>query len=613
MCGIMALYSQQHSISLELLQQGLNAQKHRGPDGEGRWLAPGGQCALGHVRLSIMDPAGGQQPMVDDQIAITVNGEFYDFESIRDKLRADGAVFQTQSDSEILLHLYRKYGTACLQHLRGEFAFVLWDAANQVLFAARDRFGIKPLVYGCHRESWYFASEAKALFAAGFPVEWDTTAYLQHLLFIQDQDRSLFRGIYQIPPGCYLHLRAGHGRILRYWDMDFPGEEAGSQNEALDDAVVIEAFRERMADAVQTRLRSDVPVGCYLSGGIDSSTVMSLSAARGAMAPAAFTVTFPDAAYNEGDIAAATADRCGAAFHPIPLDLGDIAAAYPEAVAHGESTGNMHAAARYLQGRYTRAANYKVVLTGDGADELLAGYSHFRLDGQAAEGAKVPADLKPVFDVLGFVPAWMRKLAEERAVFHVLLRPDLAETAGRGNVYRTFLDGLDVRGQLSGRHPLKQSLYLWSKSILPNYVLAAEKLEMAHAVETRIPYLDHHLFEWTRALPVRFYIRGNSEKFLLRQAATTMLPESVTGRQKHPFTVAPALGDTANPMYELLQDELRGETFRSLPFFDHAGIIALLDALPKMPAGRRLALDPVLMILLCTCFLQRRYRPGVSP
>jgi asparagine synthase (glutamine-hydrolysing) len=272
MCGIVALFSPERPVSAEVLARATASLHHRGPDGQRQWVAPGGEVGLGHARLAIIDLETGAQPLTneDGQIHVVVNGELYDFERIRSELQARGHTFRTRSDSEIVLHLYEEYGAHCVHHLRGEFAFVLWDARQRRLLAARDRFGIKPLFYADIGPTLAFASEAKALMAAGLAPRWDEEGVAQIAAFSTlSPDRSLFQGVRQVPPGHFLLASAGDRQLVRYWDFDYPpaAAQAGPPDPA-SDADQVERFRAALDEAVRLRLRADVPVGCYLSGGI---------------------------------------------------------------------------------------------------------------------------------------------------------------------------------------------------------------------------------------------------------------------------------------------------------------------------------------------------------
>jgi asparagine synthase (glutamine-hydrolysing) len=635
------MYSAQEPIRADALERATRRLAHRGPDGQRRWLSDDRRVGLGHARLSIIDLASGDQPIAseDEALHIVVNGEFYAFERTQRDLEGRGHRLRTRSDSEIALHLYEDLGTACLRHLRGEFAFVIWDGPNDTLFAARDRFGIKPLYYATHRGRLYLASEIKALLAAGVPARWDRAAFFQANHFLggpTPPDRTLFEGIHAVPPGHYLLASGGQVRLIRYWDFDYPA--ADDAHQVGPDAEYAERFRHALDEAVRLRLRADVPVGCYLSGGLDSCAVLGLAATHRTDPIRAFTLTFDRADYDEGAIAREMAEHAGADFQPIPIRHSDLADHFADAIWQAETLFlNAHGIAKYLLSRAVRDAGYKVVLTGEGSDEILAGYAHFRRDmllhhGQGQDAGKVrqlleqlqannsvsrglllpDSELPPLASVrrvLGFVPSWLEAPATIATRLRALFAPDFAaEFAGR-DPYRVFLNGLDVAGQLASRAPVNQSLYLWSKTALPNYILAVlgDRMEMAHSVEGRVPFLDHHVVELVRDLPVAQKIRGMTEKYVLREAARPVLSATVYARQKHPFLAPPAALAPGERLYELVQETLRSPVMTALPFYDRAKVVALLDELPALGDAARTALDPVLMILLSACCLHLRY------
>ena len=280
MCGIVALFSRRAPIDASTVERATRSLYHRGPDGQRHWISPDLRVAFGHARLSIIDLVTGDQPIAseDNCTHIIVNGEFYDYERIRRDLESAGHHLRTRSDSEIALHLYEDLGTECLHHLRGEFALVLWDQRNRTLFAARDRFGIKPLFYAFHNDTLYLASEVKALFAAGVPARWDETSMSHAVEMGSYQRRTLYDGIFQVPPGHYLLATDQHIQLNQYWDFNYP---RANEIPARSDADYAAEFRHVLEEAVRLRLRADVPVGCYLSGGLDSCSVLGLAATDG--------------------------------------------------------------------------------------------------------------------------------------------------------------------------------------------------------------------------------------------------------------------------------------------------------------------------------------------
>ena len=638
MCGIVALWSPRDRIDARALERATARLHHRGPDGRRQWIAPHGRVGLGHARLSIIDLHTGDQPIAseDERLHIVVNGEFYDYERVQRELEANGHRLRTRSDSEIALHLYEDLGTQCLHRLRGEFALVLWDEANQTLFAARDRFGIKPLYYTQRDGGVALASEAKALFAGGFEARWNPAAVVQATsLLVPDQDTSLFAGVRQVPPGHYLLATASGVRIVRYWDFDYPESDPAPLR---SDAEYADAFRQTLDEAVRVRLRADVPVGCYLSGGIDSCAVLGLAARHRSDPIRVFTLAFDRADYDESAIAREMAERVGAEFHPIPIRQADLADDFADAVWHSETTCiNAHGVAKYALSRAVRDAGYKVVITGEGSDEILAGYPHFRRDmllydnaGQdPAEVARLLGELNDANPVsrglllpdgqalplagvrrsLGFAPSWFEAYGTTAFKLRALFADGFLATMGEEDPYRGFLNGLDVHGQLHGRPPVHQALYLWAKSHLPNYVLTVlgDRMEMAHSIEGRVAFLDHHLVELVRSLPVTQKIRGTTEKYVLREATRSVLTDTVYRRHKHPFTSPPVALAPEQRMHALLQDTLRGPAMKAMPFFDQRKVVALLDSLPGLDDVARTAIDPALMIMLSACVLQERF------
>ena len=303
MCGIVAIYHPHGCVSAEALVRGTAQLHHRGPDGQRHWIAPHGRVGLGHARLSIIDLVTGDQPIAneDGRRQIVVNGEFYDFERIQRELERAGHRLRTRSDSEIALHLYEDVGPHCLHQLRGEYAFVLWDEAQQRIFAARDRFGIKPLFFAWHDGALYLASEVKALFAAGVPARWNREGLFNATVLGGQPTETLYAGVSQLPPGHYMLAGPNGMQIHRYWDFDYP-LAAGPAVSRSDDEWA-EEFRAALENAVRLRLRADVPVGCYLSGGLDSCAVLGFAARHAAEPIRAFTLAFDQVAYDEEAIA----------------------------------------------------------------------------------------------------------------------------------------------------------------------------------------------------------------------------------------------------------------------------------------------------------------------
>jgi asparagine synthase (glutamine-hydrolysing) len=610
MCGIVAMFAQHGVVDVQRLHKATEALAHRGPDGRGCWMATHRRAALGHTRLSIVDLATGRQPIAseDGLQQIVVNGEFYGFEKIQADLEHRRHILRTRSDSEIALHLYQDLGVECLQRLRGEFAFVLWDESRQILFAARDRFGVKPLFYAEHGAQLWLASEVKALFAGGLPAAWDHEGVFQGLFAYQNPDRTLFRSVRQVPPGHYLTATAHDVKVTRYWDLDYP-VSAGTQL-AVKQNEACELLRHALEDAVRVRLRADVPACCFLSGGIDSSAIFGMSAAVSAQPLRAFTISFEEEAFDETPIARSTAEHIGAELTTVPVSSSRIADSFTEAVACAETMAvNWHGVARFLLSQQVQDAGFKVAISGEGGDEIFAGYAQFREDALPGNhnGTTRLAELTDLEQVLGFIPGWIRRVAVGRSAFHLMLSEDYSRQFSERNAWRIFLDSQDVAGQLAGRTPLRQAQYLWTRSILPNYSLFSERLEMAHGVETRPPLLDHKVFEIARQFPDALLITPSSEKHILRLAARPFVTEEVYARPKHPFLAPPIGSSPRHPLAILLRDVLHGRTLEEMPFFSAVAVRQTLDMLGTAPERVRNGLESALLMTACACVLQERF------
>jgi asparagine synthase (glutamine-hydrolysing) len=638
MCGIVGLYSFEGPASPKVLQRGMQALQHRGPDGEGIFYSE--QVAMGHTRLAILDLTTGQQPLSseDKSIWAVVNGEFYGFKNIRAKLIQRGHSFKTKTDSEIVIHLYQEHGVEALHQLRGEFAFLLWDHNQQKLIAARDRFGVRPLCYTATPRGLMFASESKALLAMGHEAKWSQDALRQALgLQYVLPEQTIFEGIHQIPPGCFLEVQGSKWRVCSYWKMLFPtvndppknlspalsfGRRGWPRNEAgrgFEPGEVSEALH----DSIKLRLRSDVPVAFQLSGGLDSSLVVAIAAKLQAEPLDCFTVRFAEDFYDESSFAKEVADFCGARLHLIEVGSKELVENIEKAIAQGEGfCMNSHVAAKYILSRSIREAGFKVVLTGEGADEVFGGYAHLQLDYSKTVqqpdaplrdrhshilGVHLPLgeglSTQALSTKLGFVPSFLAAKATLGAKICSLLHPDFVE--GLLQFDPAFQVSKLIEDEFfSSRHPAHQSMMLWARLGFAGYITKTlgDAMEMAHAVEARLPFVDHELFDLVRHIPPSTLFQAPKEKMLLRQIASGLLPASILERTKQPFMAPPIRRDALWETF--LQDKLRGH----LPdFLDKKKIFALLDKLPSMAQIERQAWDPALMMILSAVILDRAY------
>lgn len=636
MCGIVASVSTRGAVSAEAIGAATRTLSHRGPDAQRAWVSPDGRVGLGHARLSIIDLTTGDQPIAseDEKLRIIANGELYDFERIRSELERDGHKFRTHSDTEIALHLFEDRGTRAVHALRGEFALAIWDGRDNQLFAARDRFGIKPLYYTIHDGTFHLASEVKALQALGVPLRWDRDSLYDIHFVAHPPDRTLFAGIYQLPPGCCLLTDGEHVRVIPYWDWDFPTADETTSN--VDPREWIAQLEHEFSEAVRLRLRADVPVACYLSGGIDSCAVLGFASRISPRPLKAFTLSFDHADYDERAIAEEQAKLSGAEFCRIDIRSENLADHFSDAIYHAERPfANAHAVAKFLLSRAVRDAGIKVVLTGEGSDEIFAGYPHFRRDqilygnnsyseeekqrllaaldatNRVSAGTLLPTGstkLESVQHMLGYMPSNLEGWAQIGQGLLRVTHADFVERFATRDTYRILLSCLDVERQLRGRDPVNQSLYVWGKTMLPNYVLSnlGDRMEMAHSVEGRLPFLDHHVVELAARMPVSMKICGMTEKYVLREAAKPVLTDTAYHRQKHPFMSPPATMQRNGGLYTFLQDTLRSDMLDGPGIYDRAKVLPLLDMIPMMDAAMLGRVDGLLMWMSSVCLLSQR-------
>lgn len=638
MCGILAGLLA-HGADTDQIDRALSTLVHRGPDNTSKWISQDGCWFLGHTRLSIIGLDNGTQPIANasGDIRIVVNGEFYGYRAIREQLRRDGSHFSTDSDSEILLHLYQTKGMAAVGDLRGEYACVIADLRNKALIAIRDRFGIKPLFYTVHEGHVLFASEIKALLAMGVPARWDAASVYQEAFLFRPPERTLFDGIFAVPPGHYAIAQRGHVAIYPYWDSSFPTAQALSQD-GRSEADIVSGFREVLSDAVRERLVADVEVASYLSGGIDSCAVLGLAQQQLDRPIRAFTLAFEDALYDESALARDQAGYSGAAYHPVPVTSQELADSYADAVWHAETVfTNGHGVAKYLLSRAVRDAGIKVVFTGEGADEMLGGYPPFRRDvllyntegqdpetvrrllaqlnesnkatrGVLTSDAEPGPELEAVARRLGWVPSWIEVFSDLGRRTVGVFREEFVENTHGLNPYELTLSRLPLMERLEGRDPLNQSLYLWSHTMLHNFILnfLGDRMEMAHSIEGRVPFLDHKVAEYAAGIPINMKINGMREKHVLREATRDVIIESVYNREKHPFTTPPAQRND-DPMRELFADVFASDALEEQPIFDPASARTLVDELPDLPPEDRFAAEGLIQRILCTALMHDRF------
>lgn len=583
MCGIAGVFQQQPNAAIEAqtLVNMAAIMHHRGPDGFGYDRME--ECGVGfsHARLSIidLDEDRARQPFrsTNDRLLLAHNGEFYDFKRIRADLTAQGARFRTKSDSEIVLHLFERVGLeATLKELRGEFAFALFDRDEDALYLVRDRFGIKPLYYTETDNGLVFGSELKVLFAhPDVKREFSTEGLLHQLIQVMVPGSTAFEGIHQVAPGHVVKVTRKSGKLAietsKYWDVKFPLAHEYPGDE-VDEAPYIEGVRKHLLEAVQHRLTADVPVGCYLSGGIDSCAILGLSAASTQTSVKAFTIGFDSSDYDETPIAQEMAEATGADHHIMRLKADDLYDHFVKTIWHTERTiYNTLGVAKYLMSQQVHDVNYKVVLTGEGSDELFAGYPAFRKDmflhgldhlpdserkawqelleknNKLFKGAMLAREefVSPAFNAkMGFTPScvqpWLSCVDVALPLIAAERRADV-EDYDPGSAIAATLD----EEMLKGRHPLDRAQYVWIKTMLEGQILTwgGDRVDMANSMEARPAFLDHHLAEYAFTVPPHLRIKGNKEKYVLREAMKGLLPETLYKREKFAFMAPPAHTD----------------------------------------------------------------------
>lgn len=648
MCGIAGfIYADRaRPVDPETLVAMAAIQHHRGPDGFGWQRAEG--IGMSHARLSIidLDENRGRQPFVSDdgRLMLAKNGELYDYKRIRADLTTRGARFRTKSDSEMILHLYPRYGLeGTLAQLRGEFAFALYDRDDDSLVLVRDRFGIKPL-YWCEIDGGVvFGSELKVLLAhPEVPRRFDPAGVFHQLMQTMVPGTTAFAGVQQVRPGHLLRIRRRDGRLhiseQEYWDMDFP---LLAEREPLGDEVPwIEGVRAGLLEAVQLRLEADVPVACYLSGGIDSCSILGVSAASQQSPVKAFTIGFDDKAYDETPIAREMAESVGADQDVMMLDAGHLYDNFEETLWHTERTiYNTLGVAKLLMSRHVNRAGYKVVVTGEGSDELFGGYPAFRRDLFLHGLDDMPADERAQWQAMleannalfkgamlaetqvdnaaldarvGFTPSCLQPWLAAAEQVPALLHPSLREPLRGYDPGAAIAEQLDA-DKLRGRHALDRAQYVWIKTMLEGQILTwgGDRVDMANSMEARPPFLDHHLAEFAATLPPSMRIRGQKEKYVLREAMKGLLPRVLYEREKFAFMAPPAHTEQAklDAMNALAERYLNPDALAESGLLDPEGVARLLRDHddPDTPLGDRNRMDALINHLLGVQILHRHF------
>jgi asparagine synthase (glutamine-hydrolysing) len=556
----------------DLLVRMSNKLVHRGPDSDGFFAD--GAVGLGFRRLSIIDLAGGDQPIFneDRSVVLVCNGEIYNYRELRRELRQKGHAFSTESDVEVLLHLYEEEGTGFLNRLNGQFAFVIYDRRKRTLFLARDHFGINPLYYTTAGDTFIFGSEIKGLLE--HPLvgrEVDLTGLDQTLSFPGVvSPRTMFKGIESLKSGHYALVRNGDVSVREYWDLDYPKE--GQLDYSKPESYYVEGLRERLAQSVKYRLQADVPVGFYLSGGMDSSLIAALIRRASDADRHSFSISFADKEICESAYQRVMAEHVGSVHHEIPFDWSQISERLPEMIYHCEvpvkETFNTCSLAL---SESAKRAGITVVLAGEGADELFAGYLGYRFDQFGRRGATA-TDYEALLE-----EELRERLWGDRDLFYEVDQLALRDVKGALYSPRVNEDFDDFeclnfqlvgKARLKGRHFIHQRSYLDFKLRLSDHLLSehGDRMALANSVEARYPFLDIDLVEFAREIPPDLKLNGFTEKYVLKKVAEGLVPPEIINREKFGFR-APGSPYLLQQNVEWINDLLSYERIKRQGYF----------------------------------------------
>ncbi|KAI9698297.1 MAG: hypothetical protein M1820_007567 [Bogoriella megaspora] len=670
------------AVTEQDLDESLEQIRHRGPDATGKWISSDKRIAFGHVRLAINDLSrDGEQPFHDEEneVHAVVNGELYDHESIRKELSTSTPYkFRGNSDCEIVIGLYKYHGLSFLEHLRGEFALCLYDSRNQLFIAARDRYGIKPLFWSVQQERLFVAAEMKAFLPLGWKPEWDIKSILD--AGWNNDDRTLFQGVQNVRPGHYLTCQS-FGRIEQrpYWDVEYQDktiEDHRSEKE------MIKGVRERLLEAVRLRLRADVPVGIYLSGGIDSSAIAGMVThlvrelgeqmgnEKATDRVSCFSIAFDeDSGFNESSVAKRTADFLGVKYYEKHMNEEELAKRFEDATWHCEHHNpDLNFVGKFALSEVPLEHGFKVVLTGEGADEHFSGYPVFLPDflrepdlsfpeSAVPEAVRIPESEVAERDLANYYTSIGAHMATDKTTLprHLLnqistpssmaaFRIDSLFAPWTFSAYGPSEPEVNIAHAVDGRvrsliaekwHTLHSAQYVWIKGHLTNIFLTClgDRTEMSHSIEARTPFLDHKLTEYVNGLPPSVKIKWEAkepmkhskeqehgdkarldgrfvEKWILREAAKPFITKELYEREKHPYT-APTTYPENGPIHKLMSRLLTKEKVERLGFVDWEKIEGLVHEafVDKKALAMRFAFCVAQWIILSEKFSVQKAAP----
>jgi asparagine synthase (glutamine-hydrolysing) len=594
-CGIAGIFSQSGLLPKpeDLLKRMLARIQYRGPDESGIFFD--GNVAFGSVRLSIIDITTGQQPLStpDENLWIVFNGEIFNYIELKRDLIKTGHIFHTESDTEVLLHAYQEYGANCLDKLNGQFAFCIWDHTKKELFLARDRVGIRPLFYTWHDDTFIFGSEIKTIFEyPGIKAEFDNTSLSQVFTFWTTiTPKTVFKNIYELPPGHWMRIKDGDRVIKQYWNLRFPSEKNAYYKGSFSEAR--EELKALLTDAVRIRLRADVPVAAYLSGGLDSSATSALIKEVDPEVLRTFSIGFEDGEFDETPFQQEVSKYLNTKHTAFQCTNSDIGRYFPEVIWHAEIPILRSAPVpMYCLSKKVRENNIKVVITGEGADEMFAGYDIFKEALIREFWSRQPnSKYRPILlkKLYPYIPLFKGRNANLLKFFYGYKLEEtnspyyshLLRWKNTSNIMNYFTE--DIQSSLSGYDPILEVYDLLEKNFdsydrlgksqwleiaifMSGYLLSSQgdRVSMANSVEGRYPFLDYRVIEFAATLPSDFKMHGLDEKYILKRLMDGRLPESVLKRPKQAYRapIVNSFFSSSPPPYvsELLSESKLQET-----------------------------------------------------
>ena len=615
------------------------ALRHRGPDEEGFYVE--GNIGLGHSRLGIIDLSGGQQPIFNEDrtLSVVFNGEIFNYLELRDLLTKKGHTFYTHSDTEVIVHLYEQYGKDFLHHMNGQFAIAIWDEKRRELTLARDRVGICPLFYSVLEDGTFlFGSEVKSIFChPGIQPEIDPVGIDQVFsLWVNIPPRTVFNGVNELAPGHLLAVSTRGVEILQYWKLQYP-DEGDYEDKPL--SYYMERLKDVLYDAVTLRLRADVPVASYLSGGIDSSIISALVKRYHNNELVTFSVAFKDAEYDERSYQMEMVAHLDTDHRIVEATYDNIGGSFSDVVWYAEKPMIRTAPAPlYLLSGLVRENNIRVVLTGEGADEVFAGYNILKEDKIRRFWARSPdSKIRPLllsalypyiakdFRASSFWELFFKKgLTDTDNIFYShllrwtntsgtkrLFNKHLREQFDESRIFNDLQSYVDP--EIVRWHPLCRAQYLEMILFMSGYLLSSQgdRMMMGHSVEGRFPFLDHRMIEFANTIPPKYKIRGLNEKFLLKKAYEDLLPVSVVKRAKQPYR-APISRCFEEKKGSVASSMISREAIEDFGYFDPESVARLLKKLTSLSDGTTSARDDMALVGIASLQLIHHHFIGIS-